>query len=63
MASEVLVIGHNHFDPMWRRCFLAEATFEAVTVKPYADVEERVLSQWLEMADRGYTFTGRAKGK
>ena len=50
-------MGHNHFDPMWRRCFLANAEYNGVTVKPYADIEELVLSAWLALAPRGYTFT------
>ncbi len=54
---EILILGHNHFDPMWRRCFLADAEYNGVTVKPYADIEEQVLSAWLALAPRGYTFT------
>ena len=54
---EILILGHNHFDLMWRRCFLADAVYNGVTVKPYADIEERVLSTWLALAPRGYTFS------
>ena len=54
---EVLVLGHNHFDPMWRRCFKTDAVYNGVTVKPYIDIEELVLSKWLALAPRGYTFS------
>lgn len=54
---EILVLGHNHFDPMWRRCFQADAVYNGVTVKPYADIEERVLDAWLALAPRGYSFS------
>lgn len=56
-TREVLILGHNHFDPMWRRCFLADAVYNGVTVKSYADIEEKVLSAWLNLAPSGYTFT------
>jgi len=56
-VREILVLGHNHFDPMWRRCFLADAVYNGTTVKPYADIEALVLDGWLALAPRGYSFT------
>ncbi len=53
----MLILGHNHFDLMWRRCFLADAVYNGVTVKPYADIQERVLNAWLALAPSGYTFS------
>ncbi len=57
MATEVLVVPHLHFDPIWRRCFDRPARKHGVTVRSYAEVEERCFERWLELAHRGYTFS------
>ncbi|MCY2930637.1 MAG: glycosyl hydrolase [Planctomycetota bacterium] len=57
MATEVLVIPHLHFDTVWRRCFDRPARKHGLTVRSYAQVEERCLERWLELAGRGYTFS------
>ena len=57
MATEVLVVPHLHFDPTWRRCFDRPARKHGVTVRSYAEVEERCFERWLKLAGRGYTFS------
>ena len=56
MSSTITVIGHNHFDPTWRRCFKRQATYNGVTVRGYAEIEELVVKAWLGLASRGYTL-------
>jgi len=56
MARDVLLVPHNHFDPTWRRCWDIPAVKDGVTVRPYSEVEDLVLSSWLRMAPRGHTF-------
>jgi alpha-mannosidase len=56
VAKEVLVVPHNHFDPTWRRAFDRTAEYNGVRVRSYAEVEERVIRRWFELAPRGYTF-------
>jgi hypothetical protein len=29
----IVIAGHNHFDPTWRRCFDRSATYNGVTVR------------------------------
>jgi len=53
----VVIAGHNHFDPTWRRCFKRPATYNGVTVRSYADLEELVMKGWLGLAGRGYTMS------
>jgi alpha-mannosidase len=55
MIPTILIAGHNHFDPTWRRCFDRPATYNGVTVRSYADIEELVMKAWLALAGRGYT--------
>ena len=57
MAKDILFIPHNHFDPTWRRCFDRPAEKHGVVVRSYAELEERIINTWLELAPRGYTFT------
>ena len=56
MAKDVLFIPHNHFDPIWRRCFDRDAVYHGVTVRSYAEVEEHIINAWLDLADDGFTF-------
>lgn len=57
MSKEILLVTHNHFDPTWRRCFLRDAEYNGVTVRSYADIEERCFNGWLELAPEGYTYS------
>ncbi len=57
MAKDILLVPHNHFDPTWRRCFDRPASYNGVTVRSYAEVEEHCIESWLKLAPRGYTFS------
>lgn len=54
--KEVLFVPHNHFDPVWRRCFDRPAEKHGVTIRSYAEVEEYVINAWLQEAPKGLTF-------
>jgi alpha-mannosidase len=54
--TEVLVIPHNHFDPVWRRCFDRPAEKHGVVVQSYAKMEEQVINGWLQEAPKGLVF-------
>jgi hypothetical protein len=57
MAAEVLLIPHNHFDPIWRRCFDRTAFRHGVAVRSCAEVEAHCIDRWLDLADHGYPFS------
>ncbi len=57
MAKDILLVTHNHFDPTWRRCFDRPATYNGVTVRSYAEVEEHCFNRWFKLAPRGYTYS------
>lgn len=57
MATDVLLLPHNHFDPTWRRCWDRVAEKNGLVIRSYADVQDLVLSTWLEMAKDGVPFT------
>jgi hypothetical protein len=56
-SPTIFIVGHDHFDPTWRRCFKRPATYNGVTVRGYADLEELVMKTWLGLAERGYTMS------
>lgn len=53
----VYIVQHNHFDPIWRRCWDRTFDYKGKRYRSYADVEERVIDIWLESAKRGATFS------
>ena len=53
----VTVVQHNHFDPIWRRCWDRTFDYRGRRFRSYADVEEHVINIWLESAKRGATFS------
>jgi len=42
------VILYNHMDPVWRRCFINHFRHQDMLVRPYIDIEEAELNQWLD---------------
>mgnify|MGYP001334777736 CR=1 FL=1 len=56
MAREILLIHHSHFDPIWRRCFDRPAHYNGITVRSYAELEERIINAWLDLAADGLTY-------
>lgn len=57
MIHELILIGHNHWDPTWRRCFLRPATYHGQTVRPYIEMDKTVIESWRTLASTGYTFS------
>lgn len=53
----IYVIQHNHFDPIWRRCWDRSFDYRGKRMRSYADIEERVINAWLETAKRGAAFS------
>jgi alpha-mannosidase len=49
----VYVTQHNHFDPVWHRCWDRSYDFRGKRYRSYADLEELVFDIWLENAKRG----------
>lgn len=57
MKKQILLVPHNHFDPIWRRCFDRPAVYNGVTVRSAAELEAHCINAWLALTSRGYTFS------
>jgi alpha-mannosidase len=57
MTKNILFIPHNHLDPIWRRCFDRPAHHSGVTVRSYAEVEELIIDRFLDLAEKGHTYS------
>lgn len=57
MAQRVLVIQHDHMDPVWRRGFQRAAVVHGATIRPYAEIEAAQINTWLALAPAGYSFS------
>ena len=55
-TRSVYISQHNHFDPLWRRCWDRAFDFKGKHYRSYADIEERVMNAWLDSAKRGAGF-------
>lgn len=53
----VYIVQHNHFDPIWRRCWNRSFMYEGRQYRPYSELERRVFDIWIENAKRGATFS------
>lgn len=56
-SRPIYVIQHNHFDPIWRRCWDRTFDYNGMRLRSYAELEEVVFNIWLETAKRGATFS------
>ncbi len=56
-GKPVYIVQHNHFDPIWRRCWDRTFDYKGKRYRPYADLEERFIDLWLENAKRGAVFS------
>lgn len=56
-GNPVYIVQHNHFDPIWRRCWDRTFDHKGKRYRPYADLEERFIDLWLENAKRGASFS------
>ncbi|MDO8589183.1 MAG: glycoside hydrolase family 38 C-terminal domain-containing protein [Armatimonadota bacterium] len=52
----IYVSQHNHFDPLWHRCWDRTFDFRGERFRSYAEVEEHIIDIWLESAKRGVGF-------
>lgn len=46
----VYVVLHNHFDPIWRRCWDRDFTYRGRCYRSYAVLEDVIITRWLDMA-------------
>lgn len=53
----VYVTQHNHFDPIWRRCWDRTFDYKGNRYRSYADLEELFINVWLENAKEGAVFS------
>lgn len=53
----VYVVQHNHFDPIWRRCWDRTFDYKGKRYRPYADLEEYFINIWLENAKKGAVWS------
>ncbi len=59
MKPQITILINNHFDPMWRRCFLKPFTFRGETYRSYAEIEQYYIEDNIKLAQRDpdYRFT------
>lgn len=53
----VYVVQHNHFDPIWRRCWDRTFDYRGKRYRSYADLEEYFIDIWMESARRGAVWS------
>jgi len=53
----VYVTQHNHFDPIWRRCWNRTFDYKGNRYRSYSDLEELFIDVWLENAKEGAVFS------
>jgi alpha-mannosidase len=53
----VYVTQHNHFDPIWRRCWDRTFDYKGNRYRSYADLEGYFIDIWLENAKKGAVFS------
>ena len=50
--KKLYIVARNHMDPSWRRCFTDHYTYKGNVIHPYSDIEEALISQYLEFIDQ-----------
>ena len=55
--NPIYIVQHNHFDPIWRRCWNRTFDYKGRRYRPYAELEELFIDIWLENAKRGAVFS------
>lgn len=53
----VYIVQHNHFDPLWRRCWDRTFDYRGKRYRSYADLEEFFIDRWIINAQQGATFS------
>ncbi len=53
----VYVVQHNHFDPVWRRCWERHFDYRGKRYRPYCELEECFIRIWLRNARKGAVFS------
>jgi len=56
-TNPIYVIQHNHFDPIWRRCWDRPFDYRGKRIRSYADIEEHIINDWLRNAAKGAAFS------
>ncbi len=50
--KKLLIVARNHMDPSWRRCFTHHYTYKGNVIRPYSDIEEALISQYLDFVEQ-----------
>ena len=53
----VYIVQHNHFDPIWHRCWDRSFDYKGKRYRSYAELERIIFDIWIESAKRGATFS------
>ena len=48
MKKKIIIIPHNHFDVVWRRCFKEKSEYEHLTITPYSEIERVCFDRWMD---------------
>lgn len=54
---EVIVIFHDHLDPVWARCNDRPYQYNQIVLRSYADVFDWVIQEFIKMSDEGFIFS------
>ena len=57
MPKTIYIVGHDHFDPLWVRCFRRTAVYSGTHLRPYAEGEALVFDTWRRLLEKGYTWS------
>lgn len=55
--NPVYIVQHNHFDPIWHRCWNRTFDFQGKRYRSYSELERIIFDIWIESAKRGATFS------
>ena len=56
-SREVVVIFHDHLDPVWARCNDRPYQYNRIILRSYADVCDWIIQDYMKLADEGFVFS------
>lgn len=54
---EVIIVFHDHLDPVWARCNDRPYQYNQIIMRSYNDVFEWIVKEFLKMSDEGFIFS------